>query len=390
MGLVQRDPSGLDPNPFCFDQNSQAAGGMATKRLLDHLKKSSQCKVLFAAATILSCSFPKVLALGQDCKESLAKPKVTPPSALILANKMLNLTCLAWGNFTSIQWLKDDHVLQPNHQLHLSEDNRTLVRTRVTQADAGTYRCEVRDVAGCSRGATAIISVAYGPDAVQISPSGTVTQLFGSPLNLTCHADSVPAAQYSWFFNDTPVDQNGSLVVIHATAWEHEGTYECWVHNPLTNLTGRAAVMVSVATGQESPSAELALIPRIISVTVIGTLAGVVLIVIAAYCFCACVWNKKSPQGTPTMSRCDNHAPGIQAKPEHKLENPPDTSSPYQELQCGDEALYEELDRAVQGQEMTAPPAQLDTSPFDACYFRSTGLAQSDMVSRICMSTMEL
>ncbi|XP_060114479.1 carcinoembryonic antigen-related cell adhesion molecule 8-like [Heteronotia binoei] len=265
---------------------------------------------------------------------------------LVLPNKPLNLTCLPQGDFTSIQWLKENQYLQHNHQLHSSDGNQTLVRTGVTLADSGAYQCEVRNLANCSSSDPVVISVAYGPDAVEISPSGNITQLFGSPLNLTCSADSVPAAEYSWFFNNTLVGL-GRVMTINSTAWTHEGIYECWAYNALTNLTGRALVTVSVVivASQESPSVQPTLIPRIISGTVIGILAGVVLIVIPVYCFCVRVQSQKPPQVPPIVSQCDKKPPDIPAKHGPKLENSPDPNSMYQELQCGDEALYQELER---------------------------------------------
>uniref|UniRef100_A0ACB8FSN7 Uncharacterized protein n=1 Tax=Sphaerodactylus townsendi TaxID=933632 RepID=A0ACB8FSN7_9SAUR len=147
-------------------------------------------------------------------------------------------------------------------------------------------------------------AVKYGPDTVVISPSGNITQLFGSPLTLHCSADSVPAAQYSWFFNNTTMDRHGSLLIINFTEWEHEGTYECWAYNDVTNLTGQASV--SVVIDKESPSAHLSLTPGLILGIVTGLLVGLVLIAILAYCYCAHVRRKNL---TSAVSRCDNHTP---------------------------------------------------------------------------------
>ncbi|XP_054854786.1 carcinoembryonic antigen-related cell adhesion molecule 5-like [Eublepharis macularius] len=291
---------------------------------------------------VLTCSSQIVLALGQDSREILPKPSVMPSHALVLVGETLALTCLSQDNSTSIQWLKDNHYLPPNNKLHLSDGNRTLLRKGVTKADAGAYQCEVRNSVSFRTSDAANVSVAYGPDAVEISPSGNITQPFGSPLILTCSADSVPVPQFGWLFNSTSVGQNSSRLTVNSTMWENEGIYECWVYNTLINRTGWASVTV-IVTDQESPSAHPGLSLRLISGSIFGLLTVVVLIVAPLYCLCARVWREKSSQVTSTTALCDNRPPGLHVRPGPKPENSPDPSSTYQALQYGDEALYQEL-----------------------------------------------
>uniref|UniRef100_A0A8C0HHI7 Ig-like domain-containing protein n=1 Tax=Chelonoidis abingdonii TaxID=106734 RepID=A0A8C0HHI7_CHEAB len=111
-------------------------------------------------------------------------------------------------------------------RLGLSPDNRTLTMQNFTWATPGPTSAR----SGTSSAPTS----ANGPESTRIDPPGPVNLTLGSPLTLTCVADSVPALSYSWILNGNKLPQN------------HQGTYKCQAHNPITDRTAWASVAMLV------------------------------------------------------------------------------------------------------------------------------------------------
>uniref|UniRef100_A0A8C4YJD7 Ig-like domain-containing protein n=1 Tax=Gopherus evgoodei TaxID=1825980 RepID=A0A8C4YJD7_9SAUR len=172
----------------------------------------------------------------------------------------------------TVLWLRDGASLVPSDRLVLSPDNRTLTVLGVTRDDAGAYQCEVRNPVSTKRSEPGTVTLAYGPESVRIDPPGPITLTLGSPLTLTCVADSIPAPSYRWGLNGTDTNQTGSSLTFNPMTLDHQGTYECRAHNPITNRT------VSVCVTARFPTSPLGLSPGAIAGIVIGSLAGAVLL----------------------------------------------------------------------------------------------------------------
>uniref|UniRef100_A0A8C0G9V1 Ig-like domain-containing protein n=1 Tax=Chelonoidis abingdonii TaxID=106734 RepID=A0A8C0G9V1_CHEAB len=183
----------------------------------------------------------------------------------------------------TVLWLRDGASLTPSERLVLSPDNRTLTVLGVTRSDGGTYQCEVGNPVSTNRSEPSTVTGGIrellmqgsltgtvlsldplslcvdGPASVRIDPPGPITLTLGSPLTLTCVADSVPVPSYCWGLNGTDTNQTGSSLTFNPMTLDHQGTYECWAHNPITNRT----VLVSVTARfvGESLGSNLALAP---------------------------------------------------------------------------------------------------------------------------------
>nr|XP_008176007.2 carcinoembryonic antigen-related cell adhesion molecule 1-like [Chrysemys picta bellii] len=203
--------------------------------------------------------------------EILPKPTVTPNQTLVLENRTLTLTCNGSPSADTVLWFRDGASLVPSERLGLSPDNRTLTVPNVIRGDAGAYQCEVGNPVSTNRSEPSNITVAYGPDSAKIDQSGSIT--LGSPLTLTCVADSVPAPSYRWVLNGTDAKETGSSLTINSITQDHQGMYMCQAHNPVTNLTASASVDVRL----KAPS-PLGLTPGAIAGIVIGSMAGAALL----------------------------------------------------------------------------------------------------------------
>uniref|UniRef100_A0A8C3FMJ8 Ig-like domain-containing protein n=1 Tax=Chrysemys picta bellii TaxID=8478 RepID=A0A8C3FMJ8_CHRPI len=188
----------------------------------------------------------------------------------------------------TVLWLRDGASLVPSERLGLSPDNRTLTVLGAIRDDAGTYQCKVGNPVSTNRSEPSTVTVACdhgdaaesgvgrgavyrgtphwchpspdpvplcvdGPHSTRIDPPAPIALTLGSPLTLTCVADSIPALSYRWVLNGTDTKETGSSLTFNPTTLDHQGTYECRVHNPVTGRTAWASVAVRVTGTGESP-----------------------------------------------------------------------------------------------------------------------------------------
>ncbi|XP_038622865.1 carcinoembryonic antigen-related cell adhesion molecule 6-like isoform X2 [Tachyglossus aculeatus] len=176
-----------------------------------------------------------------------------------------------------------------------SQGNKTLTILNATRKDVGEYQCEVWNAVSRNRSNTVNLTVYYGPDHMAITrdsesnPTNPIVVQQNSSVTLNCQAQSHPAPQYQWFFNDTiNLGTSGSSHVIPRMAQKNEGTYTCKAQNNVTNTTNSASVLVKLLD-PNSPGngGDSQLSSGAIAGIVIGVLAGVALIGgLAYFLFC--------------------------------------------------------------------------------------------------------
>ncbi|XP_054480063.1 junctional adhesion molecule 2A isoform X4 [Anoplopoma fimbria] len=123
-------------------------------------------------------------------------------------------------------------------------DGATVTLRRVTQEDAGEYRCEISaPLDNVSLGETNVtLKVLVPPHTPSCEiPSGAVT---GSVVQLSCRdQQSIPPATYSWFKDNQPINpprhanatylinSHTGLLEFKAVAKEDTGRYSCLASN---------------------------------------------------------------------------------------------------------------------------------------------------------------
>uniref|UniRef100_A0A8C9QKG5 Ig-like domain-containing protein n=1 Tax=Spermophilus dauricus TaxID=99837 RepID=A0A8C9QKG5_SPEDA len=86
---------------------------------------------------------------------------------------------------------------------------------------------------------------ANGPDAPIINPPDSHIRP-GTNLNLSCHADSNPPAQFSWSFNGRPLESTQELSIPNLST-NNSGSYVCVAHNSVTNLHRTTTKNISIS-----------------------------------------------------------------------------------------------------------------------------------------------
>uniref|UniRef100_A0A2K6EL88 Ig-like domain-containing protein n=1 Tax=Propithecus coquereli TaxID=379532 RepID=A0A2K6EL88_PROCO len=140
------------------------------------------------------------------------------------------LTCEPETQDTTYLWWINGQSLQDSDRVVMSPDNRTLILLNISRNDTGPYECGNWNPVSASRSDPVTLNVLYGPDVPTISPPDSY-YLSGANLNLSCHAASNPAAQYSWLIN-------GSL---------QQTTQELFIPNVTVNNSGSYALTASLS-----------------------------------------------------------------------------------------------------------------------------------------------
>ncbi|KAH0631670.1 hypothetical protein JD844_006120 [Phrynosoma platyrhinos] len=146
--------------------------------------------------------------------EILSKPTLWPPSYMPLEKEDVLLECNTSSSpNVNVAWYKDGNLLLQAANAVFSGNNRNLTILGFTKADDGNYACEASNAISKERSDPSVITMAYGPDNVNINKSGDISVALGSPLVLLCSADSNPAAQLRWFFNNKTKPSDGGPVL---------------------------------------------------------------------------------------------------------------------------------------------------------------------------------
>uniref|UniRef100_A0A8C3T1V4 Ig-like domain-containing protein n=1 Tax=Chelydra serpentina TaxID=8475 RepID=A0A8C3T1V4_CHESE len=148
--------------------------------------------------------------------EMLPRPTVTPNQTQVPENGTFTLTCNTSPSADTVLWLLDGASLVPSERLVLSPDNRTLTVLNATRGDAGTYRCEVRNLVSTSRSEPSTVTVAYAPSPGAHSglSAGAVAGIVIGSLAGVALVGVMAYFLYSRCRNKTPTE-NGAPVLVY-------------------------------------------------------------------------------------------------------------------------------------------------------------------------------
>ncbi|XP_033014657.1 hemicentin-1-like [Lacerta agilis] len=160
-------------------------------------------------------------------------------SGKAIENNITVLNCTSAGTNVSYSWLRGNESLVVGERISLSNNNQVLTINPTSRNDSDSYSCYGYNT--FSNDSTSyLLNVLYGPDVPVIGPSEHY-YAEGSNLTLSCTADSNPAAQYTWSFNETSDIGSGSQLSVHNLQFHHSGNYTCKAFNNETNANSTFA-----------------------------------------------------------------------------------------------------------------------------------------------------
>ncbi|XP_053460851.1 carcinoembryonic antigen-related cell adhesion molecule 6-like isoform X2 [Nycticebus coucang] len=211
----------------------------------------------------------------------LSRPFITSNNSNPVENEnSVVLICEPAAQDVTYLWWLNNQSLPVSPRLQLSPDNKTLTLLSVTRDDSGLFVCEIQTPESSNRSDPFTLNVLYGPDAPTISPPES-SYSSGANLNLSCHADSNPPAQYFWLINGNSPQATQQLFIPGITA-QDSGSYICHANNSATGLSGTAVKNITVLDAP-APGSSPGLSAGAIVGIVIGVLAGVALIAALVY-----------------------------------------------------------------------------------------------------------
>ncbi|XP_008057287.1 carcinoembryonic antigen-related cell adhesion molecule 1-like isoform X2 [Carlito syrichta] len=208
----------------------------------------------FYRIQIITADFQNAEGTGQfHVHPELPKPSITSNNSSPVENKnSVALTCEPETQDTVYLWWINGQSFPVSPRLELSKNNRTLTLLNVTRNDAGPYECGNQNPVSRNRSDPVTLNVLYGPDAPTISPPDS-TYRPGANLNLSCHADSNPPAQYSWFINGSFLQSTQVLFIPNINV-NNGGSYTCLANNSATG-NNRTTVKI-IAVSEPEPMAQ--------------------------------------------------------------------------------------------------------------------------------------
>ncbi|KAK0139268.1 B-cell receptor CD22 [Merluccius polli] len=168
---------------------------------------------------------------------------ISSPSGGVKEGSSVTLSCSSDANpAANYTWFKDNTVYRYMNQ------RQQLVFDRIKSSDSGKYLCEAKNEFG-TKSASISINVKYGPKhtSVTSSPSGGVKE--GSSVTLSCSSDANPAANYTWFKDNTvyiDLNQRQQLVFDRIKSSD-SGKYLCEAKNEFR--TKSASISINVKYG---------------------------------------------------------------------------------------------------------------------------------------------
>ncbi|KAM9854667.1 contactin-1a [Aulostomus maculatus] len=175
--------------------------------------------------SVFSNYIPLVPLTERPLRKYPADLKVKFPDTTTLVGQNVTLECFALGNpVPEILWKKLDGELPANHEVRMAGAHLHLYNVQFE--DAGTYRCEAKNLKGKDYH-TARLSVEAFPEWVE-HISSTEKDL-NSDYTLSCTAAGEPQPRIRWLKNGEPFDRKEMR--FSSLTFENSGMYQCIAEN---------------------------------------------------------------------------------------------------------------------------------------------------------------
>ncbi|KAM6904232.1 cell adhesion molecule CEACAM5 isoform 1-T2 [Lycodopsis pacificus] len=171
-------------------------------------------------------------------------------------NSTVVLTCSAKGSALDFTWSKGSAAIAPDKRITVKDEalTSTLTITGVLRTDlVGPIFCTAANKLQSEKSAPFNLTVYYGPDEVTLSPPNP-PKFISSKANfsLSCSARSSPAAKFTWYHDQQPMEAAGPTLTLEIikshTFGNTTGEYTCRAKNEKTarNIPSAAAAFAVI------------------------------------------------------------------------------------------------------------------------------------------------
>ncbi|KAL0609671.1 Pregnancy-specific beta-1-glycoprotein 8 [Plecturocebus cupreus] len=195
------------------------------------------------------------------------KPSITSSNSKPRKANTVTLTCEPEIPDASYLWWINGQSLQISSRLQLSNDNRTLTLFSVTENDAGSYECEVKNPVSASHSDPVTLNVLPQLPKASISCNKFDAVEHDDEVTLTC-VPEVRNATYLWWVNGQSLplsprmqwsDDNRTLT-LHNVTRNDTGSYECEIRTSVDSIRSEPVTLnvlceyLSFSVGQATSS----------------------------------------------------------------------------------------------------------------------------------------
>ncbi|XP_042345513.1 carcinoembryonic antigen-related cell adhesion molecule 5-like [Plectropomus leopardus] len=162
---------------------------------------------------------------------------VVTPNATELSehSSSVSMSCSASGSFPTFLWLNGSSEVTESDRVQLTNRGATLTIVNVTRYDQGPFFCHVFNNFSNYTSDPVQLYISFGPENIflKLSPP---KQYFeeGSNINLSCSADSRPAAVFQWLVNGDLLSDTGPELRLMNIQKNQSGSYSCQAFNSKT------------------------------------------------------------------------------------------------------------------------------------------------------------
>ncbi|XP_030599853.1 B-cell receptor CD22-like [Archocentrus centrarchus] len=165
-------------------------------------------------------------------------------SAEMMEGSSVTLTCSSDANpAANYTWYKEQTVLSRQQQVFIRSMN---------SSDSGEYHCTAENELGRRTSESISVDMKYAPKVVSAVANYSAEMMEGSSVTLTCSSDANPAANYTWYKEQTVVSRQ-QQVFIRSMNSSDSGEYHCTAENELGRRTSES-ISVDVKYAPKLPS----------------------------------------------------------------------------------------------------------------------------------------
>ncbi|XP_027887452.1 V-set and immunoglobulin domain-containing protein 10-like 2 [Xiphophorus couchianus] len=182
----------------------------------------------------------------------VSKPSVLVRDTLPVEGATVKMQCNVENGTEPIQYVWQREIERGSITTFAQGSNSSIITmSNVNRSHSGRYRCVGSNFLNTENSDWVFLDIIFGPDVPQIDvTSYSITDrgfsaLETEPVSLSCQAQSNPASQYIWFYNNSQLF-TGPQYTIAKVLRVQTGDYTCLAQNSHLNTRSRKTVSLIV------------------------------------------------------------------------------------------------------------------------------------------------
>uniref|UniRef100_A0A3Q2QTS7 Ig-like domain-containing protein n=1 Tax=Fundulus heteroclitus TaxID=8078 RepID=A0A3Q2QTS7_FUNHE len=181
----------------------------------------------------------------------ISKPYLVLSEVSPLEGSPIWMNCSVENGSEPIQYMWQHQTLDENISNFSLSNGSIFAVTSISRNHTGWYQCEASNAVNNETSDRLLLNVTYGPDEPQIDVTPYhitkhgYSALENETVSMFCQAQSNPASQYIWLYNNSQIDSR-PLVTLDKILRAHTGNYTCLAQNSLLHTQSSKTLSLTV------------------------------------------------------------------------------------------------------------------------------------------------